>query len=380
MSTTQSFASTRHLRAPFLLMFVSAGWHTSAAATDYLKDYVKNCASISLASERLECFDRVSEGLNAKSLGDPVAKDTWRLSESNKVSLDQDRAKFLRSEEKRVANEKAHENDKFFLRGSTDVGEENEDAASFALSRSGEKTSGKIKAAVLYVNKGGIPGVFERSADAGKKFYIGLGVHRDDSDPNAKVATNDIKVGYQFAIGIPRKKKTPGIDQFSWVSFGRVSDIAQSKVLSQFEGGYEWSRRWFKEPDNDGNNGFDRLLTARVSPFTDRNLDEKTGARTATSGTGMELSFKWYRPVYGKVLGKQLTPDTLHFSSKRIAGFSGTQQYSTMNKASVTWDLATHAQGRTQPSLTLAREIGSDFRAGTARAAKTLLTMDLKYN
>lgn len=363
-----------NLQTMFLLGVASFPLHS--LATDYLKDYAKNCASISNPTQRLECFDRVVKDLNQEKYGKPVSSDSWSFDDQNKTKTDDAREVFLHHEAAKVTLKKEHAGDRVFFRGSTDIGKKNEDAAQIALMRSGEQTTGSINAAVLYVSNGGILGFPLLDEESKSRFYLGVGTKRDDSDANAKVATNDVRVGYRRAHGIPREDEKTGHNKFLWISFARVANIAQKKIQNQVEGGYEWSHRWY-EATKFGDIVKDRLATARLTPFSDRTVDETTGSRSTTTGAAIEASFSWYRPLFGGML---LAPDHFDISAKRIAGTGGSTQYSTMKKAALTWDLANRPTSRTQPSLTLTREIGSDFRAGASRTAKSLLTLDLKYN
>lgn len=116
-----------------------------------------------------------------------------------------------------------------------------------------------------------------------------------------------------------------------------------------------------------------------------KTISDPAGNNTRTSGAGAGFNFSWYRPtdvawIPKSVQDSNVLPDRWNFSSLRNVGTSGVKQYSTIHKLEFKWSLSQSASDHFQPSITLAREVGGNFREGLKPSAKTLLTLDLKYN
>jgi hypothetical protein len=336
-------------------------------ASQLFDDWVPVCAALAIDTEKLACFMQMSKEFKAK---DP---SKWNGELQNKLTAQVTKQVDLDAIE--AANEATHAKDRLFLRGSTDVGKLDDKPAQIALTRADNQSSGLIRAALVYMNKQKL------THDGDERYYIGLGIHRDDSKPTALVHTSDIRLGYEKVFQF-RKKDTPGIEQRSWLSVTRLNRLASDERSYQLDLGYRASRRWF-EQDRLDRVSFDRLAAIKLNPFLDHTRSNTTGVTTRTQGIGLGLDFSWYRPTAVNWLpggDSQYVPDHLVASTLRNVGLGSTPQYSTINKLGLVWDFARNPSNRTQSSLSLTREVGANFRDDISQSAKTLLTLDVKFN
>jgi hypothetical protein len=348
-----------------------------------IPDWVGQCALIASPQDRLACFDAMSK--NEKEAAEVVRTKkglpvpSWDTDTKSKL------AKAVDKDEKQSAKAKLDKEKaakaQWFLRATTDMSDINKEGAKISMTRSQDRAIGVGKAALIYVEKEGIGSFLKLNPNNQEKLYVGLGFHRDDTDLAKKVATNDFRLGYRRAFQI-REKDSSGLEQYAWFSLGKINDHVADTSKSQIDMGWNGSKRWYDD-DEDKRVLFDRKIALQINPFSDRIFKDPAGLKPRTSGVGIELKYDWYQPTHVDWLTdetKRTLPDWVTFSSLRNVGTAGTKQYSTMNTLKFKWDLAFSADKSMQPSISLYREVGSNFRKAIASSAKTMLTLDVKYN
>jgi hypothetical protein len=358
------------------LLFKSSWTHFAVVAAmagtalaDPVKDGIVNCAGLQGEENRLQrlaCFDRLVEKIKPEEIK-PFTEKAQRQSEYG-LKKEQD-------------YEEKHANDRWFLRSSTQLGDDNTKPAQIALTRSNSNTTGVANAAIVYATKGGLGEALGLGVKGEEKWYVGVGIQRDDTVATKKVSNSNIRLGYAKAFSVfPKKEKGSAVK--SWLSIGRQNDHVAKNAQIQTDLGIEAAYRWidltdFKEVK------YDRRIMLKFNPFSDKVVNDPSGINPRTSGVGLGLGLSWYRPTDVEWMPQSLSnvfPDRWSFNSLRNVGTAGTKQFSTFNKLGFTWLLAKSDKDHFQPSITLAREVGANFREGLAPSAKTLLTLDLKYN
>jgi hypothetical protein len=342
---------------------------SSVALADPVQDGIVNCAGLKGEQNRLErlaCFDRVVEKMKLEEI-QPFSENTRNKSEHN-IKKQQD-------------YDEKHANDRWFLRSTTQLGDENVDPAQIALTRSNSNTTGVARIALIYADEGGIGNALGLKVKGDEKWFAGIGIHRDDSIATKKVSTSDLRLGYAKAFSVfPKRKKGQAVS--ARVSLARLSDhiAGNSKIKTDLSvrAGYRWIElNEFDEVK------YDRSIQLTFNPFSDKTTSDPSGINPRTSGIGLGFGFSWYRPTdvgWMPTSARSMLPDRWFFDSLRNVGTANTKQYSTLNKLGFTWDLARSSREHFQPSITLAREVGANFREGLTPSAKTLLTLNVKYN
>jgi hypothetical protein len=340
----------------------------SAAFADPVQEGIVNCAGLQGAEnrvQRLACFDRLVEKMKPEEIK-PFTEKAQAKSEHN-IKKGQD-------------YDELHAKDRWFLRSTTQLGDENIKPARVALTRSNSNTTGVARAALIYADKGGIGDALSLGK-GDEKWYAGIGIHRDDSVVAKKISTSDLRLGYAKTFSVfPKAEKGKAVN--SWASLARLNDHIASNSKIQTDLGIDAAFRWIDLAEF-GDVKYDRRIKLTFNPFSDKIVSDPNGNNSRTSGIGLGLGLSWYRPTEVDWIPKSVSntlPDRWSFNSLRNVGTASTKQYSTLNKLDFTWLLARSNKDHFQPSITLAREVGANFREGVAPSAKTLLTLDLKYN
>jgi hypothetical protein len=324
-------------------------------------------------ADKLACFKKMTASLEAPK--DPVNWNAVTQTELDEA-LDIHRH---HAAEKKEAKRRVAAND-WHIRSTTDIGKKNDEAAKLALTRTNGQNTGMAKIAVLYVRKAGIADFLSDTQSDSEKTYLGIGLHRDDSKPTQLISSSNVRFGYRKVFQ-GRAEDAEGAARAGWLSIARQNDHIAAKATLQLDAGYEYSKRWYLADKYD-RVAHDRLLRVQLNPFSDRTL-KSAAAKTSTSGMGLTVEAEIYQPTHVGWLEKSknsLLPGHLNISSTRLVGSSGARSYSTMNKWELTWVLAKSPIALSQTSISLAREVGSNFREGIANDAKTSLTLDYKFN
>lgn len=347
---------------------------SDAHAQTYEK-WVMQCANLPTDQQIAACVKALTAGLDK-----PKPNDQKKWDAVTQTELAEANEKFVFANDEKKAYKLAHANDHLFLRQTTDLGKENKAPAQLTLTRTDGQTVGVARAALIHVNAEGL--VKALNLDKKKqKLYYGVGLHRDDTDATKRIFTTDLRLGYRHGFHV-RQEDTPGVEQVSWISLTRLNNHVANTAQLQTEVGYDWSYRWF-EADKFDRIKFDRQVNIKINPFSDHTIKDPTGLKPTTTGVGLGLDFSWYKPTdvaWVPKAGKPYLPDRWNFSTLRNVSTGATKQYSTINKLGFTWELARSEVDSLQPSLTLAREVGGNFREGIVPTAKTLLTLNVKYN
>jgi hypothetical protein len=368
-STTFRMSQTA-IASSFLVCTLLA---SPGARAQYYEAWVVQCANLPTDSQIADCVRAIVAGI-AK----PKEQKAWNAQTQQELADANDKYVVISKEAKAIKQARADDN--LFLRKTTDLGKANKAPAQLTLTRSNDQTVGVARAALIHVNAEGLANAFSLDKKR-QKFYYGVGIHRDDTDAAKRIFTTDLRLGYRHGFHV-RQEDTAGVEQVGWISLTRLNNHIANTAQLQTEVGYDWSRRWF-EADKYDRILFDRQVNIKINPFSDRTIKDPAGLKPTTTGVGVGLDFTWYQPTDVKWIpkaSKQYLPDSWNFSTLRNVGTGSAKQYSTLNKLSFTWDLARSATAGLQPSLSLAREVGSNFREGITPAAKTLLTLDVKYN
>lgn len=238
----------------FGLLFTSMSTSVNA---DALKNSVLNCAGFSAEGDtikRLACFDQLVKRLAP----DPTKIDPWTASAQQKTDY---------NIQKELDSQKKHANDNLFLRNTTALGKENDKPAKIALTHANDITVGVARAALIYVDRGGLSDALGFKVAGDEKWFVGMGLHRDDTVTTKKISTSDLRLGYTKAFSVyPRNKKGNAVS--SWVSLARLNDHIASNAKIQTDFGIEAGYRWIDR------NNFDEVLHDRsikfsFNPFSD---------------------------------------------------------------------------------------------------------------
>jgi hypothetical protein len=352
---------------------VSAGAASNAYAGLY-DAWVPQCAALPSDADKLACFKKMTVGIKP-----PDKQLPWNAETQAKLDTSVEKHNYFAAKD--GASEEKHADDRWFLRSTTQIGDDNVKPAKIALTRSKGDVAGIARAAVIYVDRGGISDALGLEVAGDESWYVGVGVHRDDTVAAKKVSTSDLRLGYRKAFSV-FPKKTDGKAVGSWVSIARLNDHVASNAQIQTDLGVEAAYRWLKLSKYDEVE-HDRSVKITFNPFSDKTFSDPTGNNTRTSGIGLGLALSWYRPTDVDWIPKTISnalPDRWSFTSLRNVGTASTKQYSTLHKLGFSWAFAKNDSASLQPSITLAREVGANFREGLASSAKTLLTLDVKLN
>lgn len=344
----------------FWLLCGIAGMAAPAAA----QGEVEACKRVVDGPERLACYDRAL-GFEGGTIAQPLRDADIR-------------AAFHKGD--KGGGRAAPSAQVLFVRSTTAISADNGDPAEVALGRSGGRTTGTAKAAILWVPFGKL-GMLDTEEVKGLKPYFALGFESDTTQQarDDQVATQTLRLGGRSVLKARQKLQTGGALAYELALRLQNNDVTDTRTAS-IETPIDMNYHWVTAHEALRIRLRDRWVFASLTPYIDHASRRAPGEPASVHGLDVRLGLAATVPELPDSMQalNRLRPDLLQWQSEHVRQYNGAQPHSTKHSLSTSWVI--HRSHNGQQGIKLERVVGRNFRDGEeADVAKTSVKLTVKY-